>query len=212
MVSYGLALSAPGTLYSAYYGFGVRKSIDGGAIWTLMNAGLDLRVRYVAADPVTADTIYAATDGGIFKTVDGALNWAPAVTGLTTAYFGTLTTVSTSPTTLYAGSLGAGIFKSIDAAASWVSRNTGLVATRPQQMLASGGVLLATLENFGVSRKPLSGSTWTTSAEGLVFPQFYDLAAAPSNPLILFASAYGGFFKSSDGCLLYTSPSPRDRG
>ena len=197
------------TLYAGNYGSGVRKSVDGGATWTPHNVGLDLTVRTVAADPSVSGTVYAGTDAGMFKSIDGAVSWTPSSTGLATGFIQTLTPVPGSPGVLYAGSMGAGVFKSTNSAASWTTVSSGIVATRVEALTASGNSLFAGIYGFGVSRKGLGGA-WTTSAHGLVFPNFNDLAAAPSNPSVLLTAAWVGVFKSVDAGVTWASKNPNE--
>src|SRR6185295_9874814 len=53
---------------------GVSKSTDGGVSWQLLGNGLtgDF-VRGLAIDPITPSTIYASTNEGLFKSIDGGL-------------------------------------------------------------------------------------------------------------------------------------------
>lgn len=45
------------------------KSTNGGANWSAANTGLTKTdVRALAIDPATPATLYAGTDGGVFKT------------------------------------------------------------------------------------------------------------------------------------------------
>lgn len=55
------------------------------ATWTPMQNGLpDLPVTRVYVDPRDANTVYAATHVGIYRTTDGGSNWAPYGNGLPT--------------------------------------------------------------------------------------------------------------------------------
>ena len=55
-------------LYAATSGHGVYKSLNGGAKWTPLNAGLtNLDVRLLA---VASNALYAVTSSGIFKAID----------------------------------------------------------------------------------------------------------------------------------------------
>jgi photosystem II stability/assembly factor-like uncharacterized protein len=105
--------------------------------------------------------------------------------------------------------MGAGVFKSTNSAASWTAVTSGIVATRVEALTASGNSLFAGIYGFGVSRRD-PGGTWTTSAQGLVFPLFNDLTAAPSNPSFLLAAAWLGVFNSVDAGVTWTSKNPNE--
>jgi photosystem II stability/assembly factor-like uncharacterized protein len=65
-----------GTLYMGGDVCGVYKSEDHGLNWTLINDGLaDYGVFSLATDRTAPDTVYAATAGGLCKSVDGGTHW-----------------------------------------------------------------------------------------------------------------------------------------
>jgi photosystem II stability/assembly factor-like uncharacterized protein len=107
--------SAPSTQYLGSSLRGVFKSSDGGDTWVAANAGLtDLHVRALAIDPMTPAVLYAATDGSLMRSTDGAGSWTlrnPLVTG-------SLLLDPETPTTIYAGF---GAFKSTDAGLSFAT-------------------------------------------------------------------------------------------
>lgn len=105
-----------GTRDSSYNAF---KSIDGGANWESVNSGLvwkdnygtySVYIRTLTIDPINPTNIYAGTNRGVFKSVNGAANWVPANNGLPITQVGTLTIHPTDPNTLYA-TLGSSIYK-----------------------------------------------------------------------------------------------------
>ncbi len=66
----------PSTLYAGTQAAGIFKSTDNRASWSPMNAGLNasappatdaLQVYALAIDPAAPNTLYAATEGGVFK-------------------------------------------------------------------------------------------------------------------------------------------------
>ena len=84
------------------------KSTNGGGNW--INTGLtDTSVYALAIDPKTPATLYAGTDGGVFKSTDGGMNWSAVNTGLTATGVHALAIDPQTPTTLYAGTYG-GVF------------------------------------------------------------------------------------------------------
>ncbi|MBI4491752.1 MAG: hypothetical protein HY690_03055, partial [Chloroflexi bacterium] len=67
----------------SYYGFGVLKSTDAGASWTLANPAIFSRQRIgrIAVDSNSPSTVYAATDNGIARSTDGGATWATTYVG-----------------------------------------------------------------------------------------------------------------------------------
>jgi photosystem II stability/assembly factor-like uncharacterized protein len=66
----------PTVLYAGGADIGVVKSLDDGATWTAADNGLTNRaIRVLALDPQKPETLYAGTNGGLFKTVDGGQTW-----------------------------------------------------------------------------------------------------------------------------------------
>src|SRR6187402_335598 len=88
-LSYALAIDpqTPTTIYAGTYGGGVFKSLDSGAHWFPINAGLlDRYVTALQIQPDAPETVYAGTyDSGVFKSTDGGASWialSPGMTGL----------------------------------------------------------------------------------------------------------------------------------
>ena len=82
-----------------------------GASWTAVNSGLiDTDVLALAIDPATPSTLYAGTDGGVFKSTNAGASWTAINSGLTHAFVTALAINPATPTTLYAGTRGGGAF------------------------------------------------------------------------------------------------------
>lgn len=63
-------------------GMGVFKSTDGGATWQISNSGMGNRtVGRMIQDPNEANIILAATDGGIYKSIDLGETWVQTLGG-----------------------------------------------------------------------------------------------------------------------------------
>lgn len=61
-------------------GYGVFKSTDGGASWSVMNSGMgNLVVLDIIMNPSNTQELVACTKDGIFKTTNGGTNWAVAL-------------------------------------------------------------------------------------------------------------------------------------
>lgn len=64
-----------GTIYGAVEQGGVLKSTDQGKSWTITQSGVHPDVHWLALDPSSANRVFAATGGGLFRTDDGGSTW-----------------------------------------------------------------------------------------------------------------------------------------
>jgi photosystem II stability/assembly factor-like uncharacterized protein len=110
--------ATPSALYAIDWDGRLFKSTDSGAGWKVRGS-VD-GVRLVVVDPTDSSILYAVTQHGVFKSVDGGESWTAADSGLEgIAYYSITLTIDTlTPATLYAATE-RGIFKSTDAARSW---------------------------------------------------------------------------------------------
>lgn len=98
-----------GCLSHATLGPGVLRSTDGGLTWENVLPGQ--MTNSLANDPFSAGTVYAATNGGLYKTTDYGATWSLVNAGVRMA-------VATSPVS--AGVVFADNQKSSDGGANWV--------------------------------------------------------------------------------------------
>ena len=62
------------------------------------------RVSAVAAHPTDPETLYlAAAGGGVWKTIDGGLNWVPLTDNQQTLFMGAIALAPSNPNVVYAG-------------------------------------------------------------------------------------------------------------
>lgn len=144
----------PATLYvEAYYTSGgsgtIFKSTDSGNTWQAVSTNLTFNyVSKIVVDQATPSTLYACSTDGLFKSIDGGINWNKVnFQNNLTVY--SLTIDPVTPTTLYAGTNG-GPYKSTNNGATWVSTPTQgpqgneqsmaivIDASKPGTMYASG--------------------------------------------------------------------------
>ena len=69
-----------------HFGRGLAKTTDGGATWNVVGAGLPSgdpakRVNDFALDPASPSTMYACTDGGLYKSVDSGATFSKISSG-----------------------------------------------------------------------------------------------------------------------------------
>jgi hypothetical protein len=203
-----LVIDAPSrSLYAGTVGIGdpvrstggVFKSIDGGATWRSASAGLrrvngpgerdPVDVFSLAIDRDRPTTLYAGTNAGVFKTVDGAGGWGPRSGGLPVATVVSLIVPPGGGDVAYAGLEGGGVFQTRDGAASWSEiwaappgANFRVVLvldpSDPQRMYAAtrGGT-----SGGGVFKSEDGGRTWMPRGRGL--PGCPDCVGEPDCPV-----------------------------
>jgi hypothetical protein len=71
--------------------------------WTNIGPDSGITINALAIDPVVHQTLYAGTNGGVFKSTDGGNNWRDFNAGLTNTQANDLAIMQTAPQTLYAG-------------------------------------------------------------------------------------------------------------
>jgi photosystem II stability/assembly factor-like uncharacterized protein len=179
-------------------------------VWT--SIGLEGKKIYsLAIDQTSPSTLYAGTDGGVFKSTDGGATWSAVNVGLTSTVINMLAIDPASPSTLYVGTNG-GVFKSTDGGAIWNAVNVGLTSTVINTLVidpASPSTLYVGT-NGGVFKSIDGGITWHMSNTGLENGSINvgALAINPTASSTIYAgtmiclneySCAGGVFKSIDG-------------
>jgi len=83
----------------------------------------------LAVDPQAPGTLYVATAGCLYKSIDGGQLWSAADRGLPDSTVHALAIDPARTTTLYAGTEEDGLFKSTDGGMNWSALNTGQAFT-----------------------------------------------------------------------------------
>ncbi|HEV7394867.1 MAG TPA: Calx-beta domain-containing protein [Pyrinomonadaceae bacterium] len=178
---------------------GVYKSTDDGNSWNRRRNGItNTNLRSLAIDPVTPTTLYAgAFNGPIFKTTDGADNWAPS--GNSPPFVPLSLAVDPhNPTRIFAteSSNNAGVFRSIDSGATWqsvLSRqfDEGIwVGVSPH----TPGLVYMSFRYAGLFKSVNGGDTWTLVRPGSGKIVFDPVSAST----LYFVSSTEGLLKSTD--------------
>jgi cysteine-rich repeat protein len=144
-----------------------------GLSWCLLGGPVGGTIIRVATDPVNTDTVYVGSDGGVFKTVNGAQTWFAAEEGISGSGVSGIAVSPADPAVLLAGRAGEssafgilrprGIYRSSDGGAQWTLAQS--VASDPFGF------------GFGVG----------------------DVGFDPSNASMAYAAAGAGVFRSTDG-------------
>lgn len=105
----------------------VFRSADGGLTWERRDTGVGGKsgkaVLGLALDPAAPNTLYAATDKGLYRSADAGKTWK-----LLPGTSGGVTQVLTTPTGLYAFLSGIGLSRSVNQGQTWTPARTGLGA------------------------------------------------------------------------------------
>ncbi|MFN0180412.1 MAG: sialidase [Gemmatimonadales bacterium] len=169
--------------------------------------------RFSSAAGIPGNTrIYyvGAASGGIYKTVDGGVNWSAIFDAQPVQSIGSLAIAPSDPNVVWAGtgegkirshiSLGQGVYKSTDAGVTWQLmglEQTGRIPrtiihpTNPDIVLVcSLGHAYGPQPERGVFRTTDGGVTWNKALFVDENTGCSDLAMDPSNPRILFAGMW----------------------
>jgi uncharacterized repeat protein (TIGR01451 family) len=159
-----------------FAGAGILVSTDAGTTWTLQNPGgvfTGDHVAQVAIDPHNSSHEFAATDAGLFVTLDGGTSWAKPTDPTYATVDGNVTSVVINPTTstiVYIGGGAKTVAKSTDGGVHWAAASTGIASpgTAPLTALALAKSSPTTLYASVGSESPValyksinSGASWS---------------------------------------------------
>ena len=183
----------------------VYRSDEEGALWTPASGGLPevLLVAGLTIHPTDPNTVYAATNLGLFKTTDGGGSWRPAGKD-----FGAVRAVAIDakyPATVYAATGLKGVFKSRDGGATWAPSSDGLPAAGDVVALSVDPNYPLTL--FAAVNLEASGEIYRSRDGGATWKRvrstatlLRDVAVDPKRPERVYAGAERlGLLRSEDG-------------
>jgi photosystem II stability/assembly factor-like uncharacterized protein len=164
----------------------------------------------VAIDPVT-HAVYAGNfGGGVLKSTDAGLHWAPVNNGFGNGGEMTINGLAASPSAsgrLIVGTQN-GVWLTTNGGASWAATNLAAaspgvegpdvraVAFAPSDTTRA----YAAVKGSGVSRSVDSGAHWTSSVVGITDTFLVALAVDPTSPNTVYAGTFNKhLFKSTDG-------------
>ncbi len=168
--------------------------------------------RVVAVAGVTSQPsvyYFGGTGGGVWRTTDGGVNWAPVSDGqFKTGSVGAIAVSESDPNTIYVGmgepdirgnaSHGDGVYKSTDAGKTWKNvgledtRHIGAVRIHPRNpdivYVAALGHQFGPNDQRGVFRSMDGGKTWKQVLKRTRNAGAIDLALDPNNPSVIYAA------------------------
>jgi hypothetical protein len=170
------------------------------------------RVTAIVIHPTNPNIVYIGTaQGGVWKTIDGGLNWVPISDNEISLAIGALAMDQSNPQILYAGTgegnfsgdsyYGNGILKTINGGVSWTNlAQPTFTGTRFSRIAITPGTpaRLFAATGSGVYRSVNGGTSWTQMT-GLGLPVFNatDVCIDPANPTTVYAAFWGsGVYKS----------------
>jgi photosystem II stability/assembly factor-like uncharacterized protein len=189
--------SNPYLLFAGTEGYGVQASTDRGRTYAPRVNGLgNLYVNAIAFDPETPSTLYAATDGGVFKTTDAATTWT--TTGLVTGEITDLAAVNSgSGRLIWATVRGQGVGFSSNGGQTFTVSSSGLssleLTSVHVEVTGTGRRIWATMRGAdGVAYSTDDGATWVSaSGNGLTDRDVNSLAIQGSGRRIWAAGEEG---------------------
>ncbi len=190
---------------------GFKEELFKGMKYRLIGPFRGGRVIAVTGVPDEPSTYYfGAVSGGVWKTVDGGLNWTPLFEKERVSSIGSIAVAPSDPNVVYAGtgeacirgniSYGDGVYKSLDGGKTWKnvglrdSRQIGRVIVHPRNpdivFVAALGHAFGPNQERGIFRTLDGGKTW----EHVLFRDEktggIDITFDPNNPNILFAALW----------------------
>ncbi len=190
----------PQILYISGFG-GVQRSSNGGQSWLVMNNGFtDNRVYDIAIDANLSNVLYAATQDGVFKTVDSASNWALANTGLVgLAVALAVDPDAPSPGTLYAMRSNR-VYKSTNGASSWSNSSTGLLVSALRDIAVDplNPMVVYTVDDSEVWKSVDAGANWSISNSGHILSFTNKIAVSATQAGEVFTANAAGVYASTD--------------
>lgn len=216
--AFAIAPSNPDVLYLGAYSVGILRSTDGAQSWlpTYMTdpAMRGKTITSLLIDPDDEDTVFVATENGVFRTVDGGSSWASFDDGLDTTDVRVLAMDANGE--LLAGTRGYEVYQSSSHTADW-EQMVGfdewgvfwpIWNDRPLYQYTDilfhptdPNIIYAGTFPSGIFKSTDGGATWREHNVGWTNDGVFSLAFHPNDPEIVYAGTYNGLNRTVDGGL-----------
>jgi photosystem II stability/assembly factor-like uncharacterized protein len=189
----------PGSLYLGASAGEVYESSDGGGHFERRNLGTP-NVLALAGDPLDPLRLYAGTEDGFYRSLDGGATWQEASQGLGERRVFSVAVDPADARRVIAGTNGGGVFASTDGGDSWSPLGSGLGSPVVFSVAFDGAGRLHAGTGGGVYRFDAVGAEWLPPAAGPGAALVTSLSADRVDPDGLYIAVPGaGVFRSSDG-------------
>ncbi len=169
------------------------------------------RIADIAVDPTDASTWYAAVgSGGVWKTVNAGITWAPIFEDQTSYSIGCVTVDPSNSNVVWVGTgedvggrhvgIGDGVYRSADGGRTWThlglehSEHIARILVDPRDskvaFVAAQGPLWTSGGERGLYRTADGGATWTKVLGGGEWTGVTDAVRDPRNPDLLYAATW----------------------
>ncbi len=189
------------TLYAGTIGQSVWRSTDIGKTWHRVSNGMfpEADIRAIVVDPSDSNVLYAGTEKGVVKTIDGGNNWAQLPSEMDNREVWSLAIHPTEPDVLFAGTCPSAFFKTTDAGKTWKQLDAELadecegvpIIPRVTTIIIDPedhDTVYAGIEIDGMRLSTDGGETWHNRSEGLSSQDIHGLTVVPGEQKTLVAA------------------------
>jgi len=198
----------------------IARSADGGANWTTV--GSISSVAYGGAiDPTNYDKLYLGGSSYFYRSTNGGVNWSSTYMANTVVY--RMAVHTTNPSIVYAAGYAydgtryrCAFFKSTNSGVNWsttfLSDSSGYGFGLAIDYTNANTVYVCGYSYYNSAYVPLvykttnAGTNWSLVNSGIPSTAYYiySVAVHPTNPNIVYAGAYTGIYRSTDGGTSWT--------
>ena len=155
-----------------------------------------LWVYALAINPETPTIIYAATDNGVWRSMDEGENWNAINNGLESNIVYSLVIDPFTPTTIYIGTT-KGVYRSSNNGDAWIALPEGLPVDAKISTISINcldpSILYIGVREHGIYKSITGGEDWIYM--GLKERNIYTIIIIPSSPIVIYGGTEIGVYK-----------------